>query len=174
MTKRGEYTQRLIQDTLYRMLVHNPNEKVTITKLCEAADINRATFYQHYSCIEDLYEKIATDFYMSIMEESQRILRESGPSAESIRKIVTINLQRYASVPAYYPLLTRTNQDKMHRFIYSQYVSKEMDTPYFRMLMDFVMSGGDGVCSKWIAKGCVTPLEEIADAISTFIFKCFS
>ena len=174
MTKRREYTEHLIQDCLYQLLTTLPSEKITVTKLCEAADINRATFYQHYASIDDLYEKTVANFYMGIVAEAKALLEQSGSTYDTIRQIVTISLNRYASVPAYYPLLTHLNRDQLHRFIYSQYIPREQDTPRFRMQMDFIMSGGDGVCSQWMAKGCTTPINEIADMIASLIFKCFA
>lgn len=172
--KRKDYTRAAILDSLLALLKKNPDEKITVTKLCAMADINRATFYQHYSSIDDLYEKVLTDVYSDIILDSNAILESSGSTADAIRRIVTVSLQRYADDPAFYPLLTHLNRDKLHRFIYSRYVPKELDTPYLRIQMDFIMSGGEGVFSQWLAKGCVTPVEEIADAISSMIFKCFN
>lgn len=171
---RWEYTERSIRKALDQMLKDGLQDKVTVTKLCQIADINRATFYQHHSSIEELYEKVVEDFYLEIVFDAKLILAEQGSSAEAVRQIVLLSLKKYATVPEYYPILTRMNQDKMHRYIYSQYVPKAQDTPYFRMQMDFAISGGDGVCSQWMAKGCVTPVDEIADAVASLIFKCFS
>lgn len=174
MMKRREYTERIIQDSLYQLLEKNPSQKITVTKLCEVADINRATFYQYYSSIEELFEKTMASFYKDIASESRAILEEHGSTYDAVRRIVVLSLTKYATVPAYYPLLNHMDRDKIHRYIYSQYVSQEDDTPYFRALMDFVMSGGEGVCSQWIAKGFVTPITEMADMIASFICKCFA
>lgn len=49
-------TRRLLD--AYSGFIRKQSEKITITTLCEKADISRATFYVYFSDIDDFYEKI--------------------------------------------------------------------------------------------------------------------
>lgn len=59
--KRIRKTKKYLKDTLIRLLDDLPFEKITVTNLCEEADISRITFYSHYSDKYDLAEDIFQD-----------------------------------------------------------------------------------------------------------------
>ena len=54
---RVRYTRMVIEDCFLALLQEKPVSKVTVTELCQMAQINRATFYKHYLDIPDLLEK---------------------------------------------------------------------------------------------------------------------
>ena len=45
------------------LLKEKPASKVTVKELCELADINRGTFYYHYTDIFDMIKNIEEDFF---------------------------------------------------------------------------------------------------------------
>ncbi len=51
--RRARKTQSSIKQILIHLLKQKELEKITVTELCELADINRSTFYSHYC---DIYE----------------------------------------------------------------------------------------------------------------------
>lgn len=55
---RVRYTRRMIETSFLELLEEKPVSRITVTQLCERAQINRATFYKHYLDIPDLLEKI--------------------------------------------------------------------------------------------------------------------
>jgi AcrR family transcriptional regulator len=59
--RKVKYTKKVIKESLYRLLEEMPLQKITVKGLCELADINRGTFYTHYSDIYDLVEKLEND-----------------------------------------------------------------------------------------------------------------
>ncbi len=46
---RVRYTQRVIKDSFLMLLSEKPVNKITVKEVCEIAELNRATFYSHYS-----------------------------------------------------------------------------------------------------------------------------
>ncbi len=54
---RVRYTLKVIEDSFLELLGKKPLTKITVTELCQTAQINRATFYKHYLDIPDLLEK---------------------------------------------------------------------------------------------------------------------
>lgn len=54
-------TKRLIRDTLLKLMQIDPFAKITVTKVCSKAGINRGTFYLHYcdlyAVLEELMEE---------------------------------------------------------------------------------------------------------------------
>lgn len=60
----------VIKEAFLTLLEEKPINKITVKELCEKADINRATFYTHFSDCFDLLEKIEGD----ILAEFERSL----------------------------------------------------------------------------------------------------
>ncbi len=46
---RVRYTQRVLKESLLTLLREKPVNKITVKEVCELAELNRATFYAHYS-----------------------------------------------------------------------------------------------------------------------------
>lgn len=63
---RVRYTRMIIEQSFLELLREKPVNKITVTELCEKAQLNRATFYKHYLDIPDLMEKIEEDLFAKI------------------------------------------------------------------------------------------------------------
>lgn len=53
-----KYTKKVLSTALIELLHQKSLPNISITELCEKADINRSTFYSHYKDIMDLYYEI--------------------------------------------------------------------------------------------------------------------
>lgn len=69
-SRRVRMTKRMIQDSLVELLRDKPIEKVSVSELCELADVNRTTFYNHYATQHDV-----------LREVGERIVSEIAASA---------------------------------------------------------------------------------------------
>ncbi|MDR1002746.1 MAG: TetR/AcrR family transcriptional regulator [Oscillospiraceae bacterium] len=56
---RVRVTKMFIRKAYILLLRKKPEESVSITEICELANINRGTFYKHYTDVSDLRAKIA-------------------------------------------------------------------------------------------------------------------
>lgn len=64
---RTKFSQKVIKDSLSELLKTNELSEITVKEICEKAQINRGTFYNHYENIEEAYEAIQHDFYQNIV-----------------------------------------------------------------------------------------------------------
>ena len=55
---RVRYTRRVLKEALLSLLEKKPVNKITVKEVCELAQLNRATFYAHYSDCFALLESI--------------------------------------------------------------------------------------------------------------------
>ena len=46
---RVKYTKMVLKKALLELMQHKPVNKITVKEICERAELNRATFYAHYS-----------------------------------------------------------------------------------------------------------------------------
>lgn len=70
--RRTRRTQKLIRDNFIDLMAQMPIDQITIQTLADKADINRRTFYLHYTDIYDLLHK--TEDY--VMEHFSQMLTE--------------------------------------------------------------------------------------------------
>ena len=48
-SRKTKYTQKALKDSLIELMKEKSISEITITELCENADVNRTTFYAHYA-----------------------------------------------------------------------------------------------------------------------------
>ena len=66
--RRVQYTRRVLRDSLVKLLEQQPIDKISVKALCEAADINRSTFYSHYRDQYDLLQQIQEEVLADLAE----------------------------------------------------------------------------------------------------------
>ena len=59
--RRTLYTRMVIKDALLSLLADKEYADVTIADLCREAEINRGTFYLHYSNLHEVLEELFDD-----------------------------------------------------------------------------------------------------------------
>lgn len=78
MTGRKEYrnsirSRRFIRQAFLELLQEKKLEKITVTDIVDRADINRSTFYAHFSDVRGLIEEMQREF----VEQSLSLLQDS-------------------------------------------------------------------------------------------------
>ncbi len=56
--RRIRYTQMVLKDALIELLQEKPLSKITVTEICQKADVNRGTYYLHYANQFDQMDKL--------------------------------------------------------------------------------------------------------------------
>ncbi len=59
--RRTIYTMSVIKDAFLELKKDLPFEKISVKRLCELAEISRATFYLHYDSINDVLDEVLDD-----------------------------------------------------------------------------------------------------------------
>ena len=55
---RVRITKMLLRESFLDLLMHKPIDKITVRELCDAAGVNRATFYAHYHGKDDVLRAV--------------------------------------------------------------------------------------------------------------------
>ncbi len=66
--RRVRYTRMVLRESFIELLSQKDISQISIKELCERADINRATFYSHYTDQYDLMQKIEAELFDNISE----------------------------------------------------------------------------------------------------------
>lgn len=75
---RVRYTKKVIRDAFLSLLREKAAKQITVTELCQQAEINRATFYKHYRDIFDLLERIEAEVLEHIQNAARQIQGEDA------------------------------------------------------------------------------------------------
>lgn len=86
--RRTRYTKQVIKQSLLEMLRSMPIEQITVKALCEKAEINRATFYNHYETLTLLLEEIEYESYKGFADLLNNALYDDVHLAETISSVL--------------------------------------------------------------------------------------
>lgn len=75
--KRVRYTKLFLKESLIKLLKEKPISRITIKELCENAEINRATYYAHYSDQFDQLKQIEEELISGILKNLNDISAET-------------------------------------------------------------------------------------------------
>lgn len=165
-------TKRLLKEALLRLLEEKNIADISITELCNEAEINRATFYRHYTVPRDLLAEIETDFvarfqgkdgsYGSI-EEMADSLRRFCASVYQKADLVK-RLLRNSSVDEAVELLSR---------FYREYLwargrdggVRPLNEDSIALVSDYLAGGGYYMIRHWLTGDIKKTPEEFASLI---------
>jgi AcrR family transcriptional regulator len=158
---RVRYTRMVIKESLLKLLTNKPIQKVTVTEICELAQINRATFYTHYRDAFDLLEQIEDELFAEL--SATIITKDQDPDrlTKEILRIIERNIELCR-------ILFSENGDKMflrriidsarERTIGDWHRQYPRATPQqLDLLYTFIAGGSVAMIEQWVRTGMQGP-----------------
>ena len=181
-------TAKKMNDALIALLETKEYEYITIKEICHIANVNRSTFYLHYSNMNDLLEETIESLNLSFNSHFKSKENESTIiSKENIEDLLLINddhLIPYLNfikenkniykVLKTYPQLFNANKtyDQMFRKLFVPIMNRfGLDEKWHKYLMDFYISGVTSIVFDWVYDDCKIPVQEVSDFIKGLIVK---
>lgn len=167
--RRVKYTLMVIRDSFVKILKQKPITKITIKEICDDADVNRATFYAHYSDQYDLLHQIEKELTDGVSHylSSYSFADASEVPVEMLEKI----LEYIKDNAELFDLLLNSNgdiqfQQEVTKIIGRQYFSSmSTDKDISEYMFLFFANGSIGVVLKWLKDGMKKPAREMAELI---------
>ena len=181
-------TAKKMNDALIALLETKEYEYITIKEICHIANVNRSTFYLHYSNMNDLLEETIESLNLSFnshfkSKENESIII-SKDNLEDLLLINDDNLIPYLNfieenkniykVLKNYPQLFNANKtyDQMFRKLFVPIMNRfGVDEKWHKYLMDFYISGLTSIVLDWVYDDCKIPVQEVSDFIKGLIVK---
>ncbi|MEY8752796.1 TetR/AcrR family transcriptional regulator [Alkalicoccobacillus gibsonii] len=91
--RRKRYTRHALKEALVGLLKEKSISSITVKELCEMADINRSTFYGHYTDPYDLLEKISEE----VVDDMYNTLNQYNFNEEEEALQMTEKILEYAA-----------------------------------------------------------------------------
>ncbi len=71
-SRRVSLTKKMLRDSLCELLKKNNIQRISIKQICEAADVNRTTFYAHYCDRYELFRDVEADVASCVVAEIKK------------------------------------------------------------------------------------------------------
>ena len=75
--RRSEYTCAVIKESFLSLLKEKSYDKISISEICKNAEVTRATFYLHYSNLDELFLEVL-DEALEISKNSMEFEKENA------------------------------------------------------------------------------------------------
>lgn len=98
---RVQKTELLIKSTYFNLKKHG-STVVKVKELCEAAMINKTTFYAHYETIEHLHKQICTEFILEILQDCPYIDKIQSETKAFVYSLLGAFVERMPTIEKLY------------------------------------------------------------------------
>ena len=165
--RRVRMTKQLIKDALLELLEQNDLKKISVTAICETADVNRSTFYNYYSDPTDLLTEIEQEYMSMIPNGSdfpdqisqEELLKTTSAFFDYVKKNEKVSRILFdESICSHFA-------SNLVDFIYSgKFTFKEakddMTSHYYRL---YIANGTAGMLRDWVKNGFPVSSMKIAE-----------
>ena len=161
--KKRKKSQEQIEKIFLQLIQKKNIDEISVSMICEKANLNRSTFYSNYIDIYDLAEKIQKnmEFEFAKFQLSNNSKQDSNGYLNMFKYIK--NNQIFFKT--YFKLESISmNMPTQYRI---ELAEKYYNNKYIDYHIEFFRAGLNAVIKKWINNGCKETPEEINEIITS-------
>lgn len=173
MDRRVSKTKHAIQRAYFTLLKENSDKKITISEITRRANIDRKTFYLHYTSTEDIIREFSKN---KVDELIKRVVAEGFPEELYVERVFTVfnemicenmDVLRMLSGSGAYEYFFAQIKGLLVQRLLEAAEKKEGFTPVqIRVVAEYFISGIVSAYVRWIREEMPCSIEELADYIS--------
>lgn len=179
--RRINKTQNSIRNAVITLIQDKDISQITVKELAETADINRKTFYMHYSNIEEVLDQIENE----IIEKLIKILNEHDFFHEkvdgyaffsSLNDVINEDFdlfQKLIRANSYNFLLVKVKKILKDNIIERLQTKLDKSKEMLNLYAEFASSGIMSMYIEWFNSDSNVSLDELAEGASNIAFKGF-
>ena len=165
--RRVRMTKHLMKDALLELLDRTDLSGISVTAVCEAADVNRSTFYHYYTSPADLLREIEQDALNRILVPPT-VLDQRGE--EQLLQATTAVFDYVKENERVFRILFSESVNSgfsshLVDLLCSQYIPsvESADEPILSFVQRYIANGTVGMLREWVASGFPIRSREIAE-----------
>ena len=154
-------------EAVYRELRQNlPLEKISVSKICKEAGINRSSFYYHYLDVFDLNDKL-------VYKVNERLALKLGEADRDFltRDNLLVYLQHIKDEKETYKLLLQAKISFPIQYSYEPFKAflkekeryKDQSEEELKLSIVYVQAGFTHLIHQWLAEDCHLPVAQLVD-----------
>lgn len=158
-------SRRLIREAMLDLLEEKPLAKIGISELCQRAEINRNTFYCHYSTPADVLAQMENEILdhlraaLTASAEKERVAETALAVLAGEKRLTRVLLSDHAG-PHFSKSVAALAAARAQAAADSRL--GKLDPGYQAMLVDFTIAGGAAVVKRWAEDGFQEPYQDVA------------
>jgi AcrR family transcriptional regulator len=172
--RKTRYTRRVIKDSYCELLLKKHISKVTVKELCELADINKGTFYNHYYSIYDLQEELENTIIDKIKEAVEKVVYKT--QEETVYVVLSI---LYEQKDVLYSMIKNSSDssfwNKLSVILTNTSIClwKDLDISHETIMMAtrYILATSEAIQREWIMNGCKESINDIKYIIVNVLKK---
>lgn len=177
--RRVRITKRAIRESLVELMQQYPISKISVKMICEGADINRSTFYAHYTDQYDLLHQVQQEVFDGFTDQ---ILRSPLTTQSELTVPILVQILKYArDNAALFKALLGESEDNgfrtalmgiaQEKSLQEIQEDKRLEPRIAAYLETFAISGYVSIIRKWLEDGCVDEPEPLAELMTKLLFN---
>lgn len=171
-------TQKMFKGAFLELMKKKSIQSITIRELCDAAGVNRGTFYSHYDDIYDLLRKIENEMFNGLFEVAQNLANTSsnmGSFYDELCKYFKNNADVCAMLFSKHSdgVFLRKMVDYGQQLFFGLYADKypKERQEYLLAYYKFVSGGCVELCRVWAENDFAESAETMSSTLQTIIEK---
>lgn len=178
--KRIIKTKSALKSALLSLLKEQPLHKISISKLCNTANVDRNTFYCHYGIPEDILKEILDDHERTILNE----INETAPNynykemllriCDYMYRTKELSVLLFANLSGFSYLQHITDASNKHILNIFQKNNVNLNFEKLQTINRYATGGTTLLIQDWVLGGMKEPPEQIADKLdelNTFVLN---
>lgn len=175
---RVQYTKMVLKNSLLKLLHEKPISRVTVKELCNAAGLNRGTFYLHYSTPEELLNEIQHEF----LKENQEVFERYWQHGRDVNVMAGIfdciarnrEVCRVIMGPNGNPYFMENIKNLIREGLLDEWQREfpDYDRQNLNFLFDFVFIGSVNMILDWIEDDKGIPAAEFTNRLERLGHYC--
>ena len=179
LDRRIRYTTQLLKSSLITLLQTAPISRISVKMLCEEADVNRSTFYAHFTDQYDLLHRVEQEAVSDLRAHinSHDMSAHSEQATQALKQILDYVSQ---NAGLFRVLLSENGDSDFQKDLMA--IAQEKTISDIRQsdavsgrtseyLQSFVLAGALRLVQKWLSDGMLETTQEIAELTSILLYK---
>ena len=167
-------TKKAIRNAFAELLSKKELQEITIKDIAEKADINRKTFYAHYSGVYQVVDEIENDIVSEFSEllrgvDLNHCIKNPNDVFEKLTAIINSNIEFYGDlmqINKNSSLVSKTVQEMKESLKHSLADQIHVDLFTMDAISNFIIAGMLAVFQNWFNSSRERSLEELSRTIS--------
>lgn len=170
--RRIQYTKKVLREALLELMDKKPLDEISISELCSYAEINRNTFYNHYSFPKQIINELEDEVFNELMKqikEHHTILDVMIIACRQLEKDKRTSRLIFSDGKLDNLLIRVINTFK--NMPIQGNIPKNSEDVVVNFTNEFNEKGSVGVIRYWIANGFKESVESVASFVAGSIKK---
>lgn len=162
-------TKRLLKEALLKLMTEKNIQNITVSELCEAAEINRSTFYNHYGCPADVLMDIQNGVIADLeeIESGKNLLMSQRVEAlcnyvQDHKPLFRLLLRNSDTNSGFASMLINASHVRMTYGQIFSYVQDEVDK---QLMTTFLINGTYYLLRQWVLEDIPKTPKEMGELV---------